>query len=239
MPHESTALTVIPAFNEELHISDVVSGVRALSLPLDILVVDDGSTDGTVRAARDAGASVISLPFNVGYGGALQTGFKYALRNGYDYLIHLDGDGQHDPESIGLLLEEIKNNGADIVVGSRFLEDPDYRCDTARRIGIAIFRMIAKLTTGRTITDPTSGFQALNRKAFEFYSHEYPSDFPDTDVIITSHRAHFDIKEIPVKIHPSMSGKSMHSGLAPFYYVFKMFLSICVTLLRKRPKKED
>ncbi len=239
MTGERNALAVIPAFNEEAHVADVVSGVRAQGLPLDVLVVDDGSDDGTARAAAEAGAHVVSLPFNVGYGGALQTGFKYALRNGYEYLVHLDGDGQHDPASIAPLLEAVRNGGTDIVVGSRFLQDPDYRCLFARRIGIAIFRLIARLTTGRAITDPTSGFQALNRKAFAFYSREYPSDFPDTDVIITSHRAHFEIREIPVKIHPSVSGRSMHSGLAPFYYVFKMFLSICVTLLRKRPKKEE
>jgi len=230
-------LLVIPAFNEEENITTVISGVKDLFPELDILVVDDGSDDKTSDISRSLGAFVVTLPFNLGYGTALQTGFKYAAKNNYDYLIHMDADGQHDPESISLLIKEITNSDVDIVIGSRFLESSNYKHVFFKRVGIIIFRVIINLFTGEHITDPTSGFQALNRKAFEFYSYIYPADFPDTDVIITSHRCGFSIKEIPVKIYPRVSGKSMHSGLKPIYYIFKMFLSIFVTILRKNPTK--
>jgi hypothetical protein len=236
---KNRVLVVIPAFNEEKNVANVISSIRNLFPLMDILVVDDGSTDATPRIAKDAGAFVISLPFNLGYGAALQTGFKYALRRNYNYLIHLDADGQHEPESIRSLLREIQSGQADIVIGSRFLNNPNYRLDISKRIGIAIFRMIINLVIKQNITDPTSGFQALNRRTFEFYSCNYPSDFPDADVIITSHRACFNIKEIPVAMYKSPLGKrQMHSGVTSIYYVFKMLLSILVTLLRKRPEKE-
>lgn len=236
---KNITLIVIPAFNEQKHIADVVSKIRNLPLPVDILVVDDSSTDATAHIAKSKGAKVISLPFNMGYGASLQTGFKYATENKYEYIIHLDADGQHEPESIDSLIKGIQNGQADIVIGSRFLVNPNYPLDIPRRIGIAIFRTITSFIIKQNITDPTSGFQALNRKAFELYSNIYPVDFPDADIIILSYFAGLKIREIPVKIYPKSSGKSIHSGLKPFYYAFKMFLSIFVTLLRKKKRPDE
>lgn len=237
---DNKCLVIIPAFNEEENISKVISGIRRLSYAVDILVLDDGSLDATARVAKESGAIVVSLPLNMGYGVALQTGFKYAARNNYSYVIHMDADGQHDPQSIASLLSELGAGNADIVVGSRFLGDSGYQPDIPRKIGIALFRAIASTVMRQKITDPTSGFQALNLKAVRFYCKDtYPSDFPDADMLILSHLAGLRIKEVPVIMHKSPLGKrKMHSGFTSVYYVFKMLLSILVTLLRERPEKE-
>ena len=230
---ENNILVLIPAFNEEQNIAAVVSSVVSRSLGADILVVDDGSSDSTARLAREAGAVVVSLPFNMGYGLALKTGFKFAVAHGYEFVIHLDADGQHDPRSISALLKEIRKGEVDIVIGSRFLGTPRHSHTVARTLGIRLFRTITNIITRGHITDPTSGFQGLNRRAMEFYACYYPVDYPDADVIISSCFAGMRISEVPIDVHPRAAGKSMHSGIGPLYYIFKMFLSIFVVLLNK------
>ena len=170
----------------------------------------------------------------MGYGAALQTGFKYALRNRYQYVVQMDADGQHDPESVLKLLVEIQKEKADVVIGSRFLNDSgSYRTTLSRKIGMGIFGKLATIITGQYVSDPTSGFQALNRDALRFYaSRFYPVDYPDADVLIMLHRAGLHVKEVPVAMYARQQGKSMHSGLKPVYYIFKMLLSMFVTLLR-------
>ena len=231
--NRSKVLVIIPAFNEQKNIAAVIAGIQNLTLGLDILVIDDGSTDATPRLAKNSGATVVSLPFNMGYGAALKTGFKYAARNDYEYVIHMDADGQHDPQSVPALLSEIQKGQTDIVIGSRFLTNSGYPLTLPKRIGIKIFKAITKSIIKQPVTDPTSGFQALDRDAFHFFIKNYPSDYPDADVIINSYLSGLRIKEIPVYIYPRAFGKSMHSGFKPSYYIFKMFLSIFVTLLRK------
>jgi len=229
-------LIVVPAFNEAGNIGRVVGGIRETVPGTAILVVDDGSSDDTTALAREAGAAVISLPFNLGYGVALQTGFKYALQQGYDYVIQMDADGQHDPGSVEDLVAEVRKGQADVILGSRFLGSSSFKPQIARKLGIVLFRAIVSGVVGERISDPTSGFQALNRKVLELYATEtYPVDYPDADVLIMAHRAGFKIKEIPVVMYSAApTGKSMHSGFRPLYYVFKMFLSILVTLMRPR-----
>lgn len=226
-------LIIIPAHNEEKGISGIISAIKNFSTDFDILVVDDGSTDRTARLAMAAGARLLSLPFNMGYGVALQTGFKYAIRNDYEYAVQMDADGQHEPRFIERLLEVVVKGESDIAIGSRFLEG-GYQTQFFRRMGMLVFGGLASAIIRQKITDPTSGFQALNRKVIEFYASDfYPVDYPDADVIIMLHRAGLKIKEVPVKMYPSVEKKSMHSGLKPIYYIFKMFLSILVTLLRR------
>jgi glycosyltransferase involved in cell wall biosynthesis len=226
-------LIVIPAYNEEKNISSLLETIRKKISEIDILVIDDGSTDRTARVAEKAGALVVKLPFNMGYGAALQTGFKYALMKRYQYVVQMDADGQHDPGSIKALLDEIRKEDVDVVMGSRFFGNREYKAPFVRRTGIYIFGKIASIITGQYSTDPTSGFQALNRDAVRFYASPfYPVDYPDADVIIMLHRAGLRIREIPVTMHARKEGKSMHSGLKPLYYIFKMFLSMFVTLLR-------
>jgi hypothetical protein len=229
-------LIVVPAYNEAQSIGAVIRSVREVVPAADILVVDDGSPDATAAIARQSGASVISLPFNLGYGVALQAGYKYALDTDYDYVVQMDADGQHEPRSVLDLIDEVRRGTADVVLGSRFLGSSSFKPDFARRMGIRIFRAIVSRVVGQRVTDPTSGFQALNRKVLELYATEaYPVDYPDADVLIMAHRAGFKIKEIPVVMHSAAPArKSMHSGFRPLYYVFKMFLSILVTLMRPR-----
>lgn len=234
-------LIVVPAFNEEENIGHVVADVQRVVPFADVLVVDDGSSDGTGAIARQAGARVISLPFNLGYGVALQTGFKYALRRGYEYVVQMDADGQHEVRCVVDLIDEARKGKADVILGSRFLGPSSFRPTFARRLGILIFRAIVSLIAGERISDPTSGFQALNREVLKLYATEaYPADFPDADVLIMLHFAGLRVKEVPVVMYPeSDAGKSMHSGLRPLYYVFKMFLSILVTLMRRGRYKRE
>ncbi|MBP8745549.1 MAG: glycosyltransferase family 2 protein, partial [Syntrophorhabdus sp.] len=170
-----------------------------------------------------------------------QTGYIYATRNRYNFLVQLDGDGQHDPTCIYDLINPVQSGTADITIGSRFLisqkeglDWPAYRAPVVRMIGMRLFSAIATFFTGQKVTDPTSGYQAMNRRAFHLLAGDkFPIDYPDADVIIMLHRAGFRIKEVPVRMFPSPDDKSMHSGLKPLYYIFKMFLSIIVTLLRR------
>ncbi|MBW2569571.1 MAG: glycosyltransferase family 2 protein [Deltaproteobacteria bacterium] len=227
-------LIVIPACNEEKNIAGVINGIKNVIPDADILVVNDGGEDRTEEIAMKLGVLVISLPYNMGYGTALQTGFKFALKKGYEYAIQIDADGQHDPEDIPKLLNEVFNNKADVIIGSRFLGNGNYKASFIRRIGMLFFANLTSLIIGEKITDPTSGYQAVNKHGLQFYAGDYyPVDFPDADVIIMLHRAGLKIKEIPVTMYPGAQGKSMHSGLKPVYYIFKMFLSIFVALLRK------
>ena len=163
-----------------------------------------------------------------------QTGFKFALDKGYEFAVQMDADGQHDPLSIEALISPVLRDDVDIVIGSRFLDKGNYKAPFVRRMGMYFFGFITSILTGRRITDPTSGFQALNKKVMEFYaSGAYPADYPDADVIIMLHRQGFRFKEVPVIMH-NAAKKSMHGGiLNPLYYIFKMMLSIFVTLLRK------
>lgn len=233
-------LTLIPAYNEGDRISHVVRGVREACPNVDILVVDDGSTDRTVHAAREAGAQVVSHPFNMGYGVTIQTGYKYASAKGYDFLVQMDGDGQHDPKFIPALLAPVVSGETDLALGSRFLGEDSYAPPLVRRLGMFFFRRLVSAVIGRHLTDCTSGYQAFNRKVVRFFTTDvFPCDYPDADMLITLHRAGFRILEVPVRMFASAAGKSMHSGWRPLYYMFKMLLSIFVTLLRKKQTRSD
>jgi len=237
-------LVIIPAYNEEANVAKVIASIRHHLPPADVVVVNDGSRDRTARAAVEAGARVITLPYNMGYGAALQTGYKYARENGYRFLAQVDADGQHDPVYILDMLALLEDNQADIVIGSRFLVDSGYRAPFAKRAGMLLFGAVASRVTGQKVTDPTSGYQALNRKAFCYCAGDvYPTDFADADVLIMFHRAGFRVREVPVKMYPSVNKESrylnMYSFLTPLYYIFKMSLAILVALLRERGGAEE
>jgi len=235
MSASTDLLIIIPAFNEGRRIVEIIREVRGVVPRAEILVVDDGSTDRTGEEARRAGAVVLRHHFNLGYGSALQTGYRYALGKGFHFLVQMDGDGQHDPEGIPSLLKAVRKGKIDVAIGSRFLGSCLYPIPAVRRIGMVIFARIATLLTGQEVTDPTSGFQALSRRAFElFASRHFPVDYPDADVIVMLKRAGLNFNEIPVIMRPAPPGKSMHTGiLRPLYYIFKMSLSLFVTMLRK------
>ncbi len=226
-------LIIIPALNEEKRIAPVIRRVQEQLPEARILVVDDGSSDRTATLAGSCGAQVLSHPFNMGYGVALQTGYKYALKQGFEWVLQMDGDGQHDSRDLQALLREVQKGEADLVIGSRFLGGGEYRSPFLRRVGMGLFGLIASVLNGQKISDPTSGFQALGRRTLELcVSDAFPGDYPDADVLVMLHRAGLRIREIPVRMHPNPQGTSMHSGLKPLYYVYKMLLSIGLNLLR-------
>ena len=228
-------IVVIPAYNEGARIVEVVKSVRRVVQDYDILVVNDGSKDNTAAAAEGAGATVVSHPFNMGYGVTIQTGYKYAYAKGYDFLAQIDGDGQHDPSYIPDLLGPVIAGETDFTIGSRFMEAESYEPSLARKAGMALFRKMVSWITGVRITDSTSGYQAFNREVIRFFTTEvFPVDYPDADMLITLHLAGFRIMELPVRMYSNVAGKSMHSGLKPLYYMFKMLLSIFVTLIRNK-----
>jgi glycosyltransferase involved in cell wall biosynthesis len=203
-------------------------------LDAEVLVVDDGSGDRTAEEAQEAGATVATHAVNLGYGAALQTGYRYALRHGFDRVLQMDADGQHDPSSIRALVDAL-DGGADVVVGSRFLHSGSYRPPLLRRLGMRLFGTIASYYAGMKLTDPTSGYQGLSRRALAFYAHErYPHDYPDADVLSMVARVGLGLVEVPVRMLSSPDGKSMHSGvLKPLYYMFRMSLALALVPLRR------
>jgi glycosyltransferase involved in cell wall biosynthesis len=231
-------LIIIPAYNEEKNIGAVLEGIQKQSPGFPILVINDGSSDNTEKVALEHNAEVISLPYNSGYGIALQTGFLYALKNNFSIVVQMDSDGQHDPADINNLIEAVQKDSCDVVIGSRFLSNDSYKSSLARHAGMLLFGSIASFLCGQKVTDPTSGFQALKGSAINFAaSDNYPPDYPDADFIILLNRCGYKVKEIPVTMHASPAKESMHHGHKTVYYVFKMFLSIFVTLLRKSSKR--
>ncbi len=237
-PALGRGLVLLPAYNEAGTLGPVLDEIRRVC-DFDVLVVDDGSTDGTRQVGLEHGATVLSHPFNLGYGAALQTGYKFAARGDYDVLVQVDADGQHDPAFITQLAARVREGHADVCVGSRFLVGEGYIPPFARRVGMVLFGYIATVVTRRRVTDPTSGYQALSRRVFRYFQSDvFPTDYPDADMLILLYRAGFRAEEQPVAMRASTTGQSMHSGMInPLFYVFKMFLSIGVTLLREPPPR--
>lgn len=234
-------LVIIPAYNEESNILQVISEIKNKNLPLDILVVNDGSTDSTEKVVKTAKVKIISLPFNSGYGAALQTGFKYAAIMGYRYVIQFDGDNQHDPEDITTILRLLYEDKYDIIIGSRFIGDKAFKTGIMKKVAISVFRAIIRSTTGETVTDPSSGLQGLSRRTFHYYAEmgNFPHDFPDADILIHMIRKKYSVIEFPAHIRNRTHGVSMHTGLKPIYYFIKMLVSILVVLLRPNKPLEE
>jgi glycosyltransferase involved in cell wall biosynthesis len=237
---DQKVLVVIPAYNEYGRVGDIIRAVKRVLPSVKILVVNDSSSDDTGNESVEAGAAVVTHHINLGYGAALETGYLYALQYGYEFIVQMDGDGQHLPDALPQILAPVLDGQADIVIGSRYLSSENtYKTSFVRRLGQKIFGMILSLITGYKITDPTSGFQCLNRKAFELFSRgQFPHDFPDADVLLMAHYAGFRVKEVPVVMVERSGGESMHAGLNPLYYVIKMVLSIGMVVLSQRRWKQ-
>ncbi len=229
---EQRILVIIPARNEAESIGPIISEVKRLHPDFDLLVIDDASTDLTGAVARESGARVLRAPINLGYGGAVQAGFKYAYSHAYDLVILMDADGQHDPTYINTLVEA--SGELDMVVGSRFRGQATYKIPLIRLLGMRVFSGIASTITRRRITDTSSGFQALRREVFTMFAlGSYPVDFPDADTLIWVARHGFQVGEVAVEMHERRAGQSMISGLSSsLKYALKMPLSIFVTILR-------
>jgi glycosyltransferase involved in cell wall biosynthesis len=231
-PASPRVLIAIPAFGEEKAIGAVVSAVKE-RFPHDVLVVNDGSSDGTSASARSAGAFVLDLPFNLGIGGAVQTAFLFARNRGYDVLVRLDGDGQHEADDIPGVLEPVLSGRADAAIGSRFLGNGMYRGSIPRIFGIRFFRALVNLFTGYRVTDPTSGFFAVNRRLIDFYARHYPSDYPEVDAYILMHRLQARAEEVPVRMYARAEGKSSITTFRSLYYMVKVTLSFLINRIRR------
>jgi glycosyltransferase involved in cell wall biosynthesis len=225
-------LVAIPAFREEKSIGPIVAALRQ-KYPYDILVVNDGSPDGTAAEAAKAGAIVLDLPCNLGIGGAVQTAFLFARDRGYDAVVRIDGDGQHEIEDIPRVLEPLLAGCADAVIGSRFLQNTDYRASIPRIFGIHYFRFLVNLLTGYKVTDPTSGFFAFNRRLIELFSHHYPSDYPEVDSYILMDRAKVKAVEVPVRMYARLEGVSSITTFKAMYYMVKVTLSFLINCIRR------
>lgn len=227
-------LVLLPARNEAERIPVILERIFAVVPHARIVVVEDTSTDDTAAVARRCGALVLSLPINIGYGGALQTGFKYAWENGFETVVTLDADGQHDPDDIPALLAALAETKADLVIGSRFVKDTGYRAGAVRRATMKFFSVLTSFLAGQTITDTTSGFQAIGRMPLGLFADIYPYDYPNAEVLVDLARNGGKIAEVPVKVRARLGGTSMFDLWSSMYYVVKMNLSILMVLMRKR-----
>jgi glycosyltransferase involved in cell wall biosynthesis len=232
----TSRLAVVPAYNESATIVGVVRALAESAREFDVLVVDDGSTDDTAALAQMAGARVITMPYNLGIGGAVQAGFMFARENGYSYLAQVDGDGQHDAAELGRLVEAMEAGDVDMVCGSRFLtSDHHYPAPVSRRTGIHIFSFLLSRIVKMRISDPTSGFRMYNRRAIELFARDYPHDYPEVEAVLMLHHHRLRMKETPVKMYVRGGGTSSISTGKSAYYMVKVLLALLVGLARRRP----
>jgi glycosyltransferase involved in cell wall biosynthesis len=226
-------LVIIPAYNEEKSLPGVIRDLRENAPGADIIVVNDGSRDRTAQVAAGAGVAVLNLPYNLGIGGAMQTGYRYARDRQYDVAVQFDGDGQHVAAEIEKLLEPLRNGQADIVVGSRFRNRGEYRAPFFRRIGIKIFSMTLSTILTTPVTDTTSGFRAANRRVIEFFARTYPEDYPEVESLVLLHRTGMTIAEIPTRMQERTGGRSSITPVRSVYYMVKVLLAVSIDLMKK------
>lgn len=230
-------LIIIPAFNEGENIKRTLAEVKALAFAVEVLVVNDGSADDTARVAKAAGVKVLSLPFNLGIGGAVQAGFQYALRENFDIAVQVDGDGQHDVAYVEKLIDPVLKGEADMAIGSRFLPPYlSYRSSLIRRIGIHFFAHLLSFLTGAKVTDPTSGFRAFSKKLIKTFAADYPYDFPEPEAIILARHCNARILEVPVKMRKREAGYSSIRYLKTLYYMVKVTVAILLDMIKSKER---
>ena len=236
----SRIVAIVPAWNESGAIGKVVDEIKGLDLTIDVVVIDDASTDDTAAVAESHGAIVLHLPFNVGIGGAVQTGFRYALEEGYEVAVRLDGDGQHAASEIPKILGPVDSGDADLVIGSRFV-DPDgtYRPPFARRIGIGVFARLVSILGGQRVTDTTSGFVALDRTGIELFAKEFPHDYPEVEATLVALRSGLRVTQVQVDMRERTTGSSSITFVRSLYYIIKVMLALLVASLRRYPRLES
>lgn len=230
-------LIIIPAFNEQECIKDTVEMIRREAPDFDYVVINDHSTDNTLNILKQNQINYINLPANLGIGGAVQTGYLYAYENGYDTAVQVDADGQHDPKYLSMMLDTMKKENADMIIGSRFIENKGFQSTFARRIGITYFTKLIHMLTGTTITDPTSGLRMGNRKVIELFAKDYPRDYPEPESIVALLKRGMKIKEVPVMMRERQGGVSSINLKKSVYYMVKVTMAILIENHRQGGKK--
>ena len=234
-PRRLRSIAIVPAHNEEGSVGSVLRELRSVEPGFEIVVIDDGSTDRTAAIAEAERVRVIRLPFNIGIGGAVQTGYQYARDKGFDIAVQVDGDGQHDPREIAALLEPVLEGRADVVVGTRFAAGGGYRGTRLRRVGIHIFAAIVSMLVRAKVTDTTSGFRAVNRKTIRLFAVDYPHDYPEVEATVLAVRHGLRIVEVPVQMRVRETGSSSITALRSVYYMVKVLLALFIGLFRRYP----
>lgn len=227
-------LIVIPAYNEASNIPIVVRDLRSNLSGVDIVIVNDGSTDDTEKEAINAGVNVLTLPFNVGIGSAVQTGFRYAVEKGYDIAVQFDGDGQHMASEAQSIIQPVAENKVDVAIGSRFLRAESYKIPLVRKIGIRYFSILNSLIVKQKVTDNTSGFRAYNQRTICFLAEHYPQDYPEPEAIVILRKHGFKLMEVPVQMQKRQHGSSSIGMIRSIYYMIKVTLAILIDLLKKK-----
>jgi glycosyltransferase involved in cell wall biosynthesis len=233
-------IAIVPALNEEETIARVIDELRSFDPGFEIVVVDDGSVDQTAAIASSSGVHVIRLPFNIGIGGAVQTGFRYAYENGFELAVQVDGDGQHDPSQLPRIVEPLLDGRSDVVVGSRFASSSGYRPSVPRLAGIRLFAWITSLLIGQRVTDTTSGFRAVNRHGIALFARDYPHDYPEVEATVMAFKHRLRLCEVPVQMRERLGGQSSITALGSAYYMVKVLLALFVGLFRRHtlPREE-
>lgn len=226
-------IIIIPAYNEEENIEKTVNAIQKSAQGFDYVIINDCSIDNTRKICEEKGFNIVNLPINLGIGGAVQTGYKYAYENGYDVAVQVDGDGQHDPEFLSTMAEYLIEHRVDMVIGSRFIEKKGFQSSITRRMGIKFFSGLIKVLTGKTITDPTSGLRMIGRNVMEIFSQDYPRDYPEPESIVAVLRKNMKIEEIPVVMLERQGGVSSISPKKSIYYMVKVTLAILIERMRK------
>jgi glycosyltransferase involved in cell wall biosynthesis len=232
-------IAVVPAYNEEASVARVIEDIRAADPSFDIVVVDDGSTDRTAAVAEAAGAHVVHLPYNLGIGGAVQTGLQYARDHDFDVAVQVDGDAQHDPNEIPKILAPLIEGKADLVVGSRFLGEGDYEPPVTRLLGIKLLSKIVSAIVRQRVTDTTSGFRAANRRAISLFAADYPHDYPEVEATVLVFRHRLRLVEVPVRMRLRGAGASSITFRRSGYYMLKVLLALFVGLFRRFPTPQE
>src|ERR1700682_2226227 len=225
-------LVIVPAFNEEGAVGDVVRSVQQHVPGVPVLVIDDGSGDGTVANARLARAGVLLLPHHLGLGGCVQAGYKLAFELGFQYVIRVDGDGQHDARDIPRIFEKLKTSGCEMVIGSRYLTNNGLRTGVVRSLGIYFFRLVLRPILGKAVHDPTSGFVGVNRRALEVFGKSFPLEYPEIEALVVLQRRRFRFEEVPCKMRPRTTGRSSITALKSLYYIAHVLLGVFVNVLK-------
>jgi glycosyltransferase involved in cell wall biosynthesis len=226
-------IAIVPALNEEETVGRVIDEIRAFDPGFDIVVVDDGSVDRTAGVAADRGAFVLRLPFNLGIGGAMQTGYRFAFERSYDIAVQIDGDGQHDPRQLPAILAPVLSGEADLCVGSRFTGDSEFRSSFTRRVGIKIFAAVVSAVVRQKVTDTTSGFRAVNRRGIALFASDYPHDYPEVEATVMCVKHKLRLREVPVAMRERGGGSSSITAVRSVYYMTKVMLAIFVGLFRR------